>query len=48
MRGLLGEFFARQKIAAAGVVSNVIAPSQFQKMSGEGNIPLSETGSEWI
>jgi maleate cis-trans isomerase len=40
MNRTLGEFFARKDIAVAGVASKVIAPSQFQKMSGEDNIQL--------
>jgi maleate cis-trans isomerase len=40
MNRTLGEFFARKNIAVAGVASKVIAPSQFQKMSGEDNIDL--------
>jgi maleate cis-trans isomerase len=40
MNRTLGEFFARGNIAVAGVASKVIAPSQFQKMSGEDNIQL--------
>src|SRR5262249_34875115 len=40
MNRTLGEFFAREKIAVAGVASKVIGPSQFQKMSGEENIEL--------
>jgi maleate cis-trans isomerase len=40
MNATLGEFFARKHIAVAGVASKVIAPSQFQKMSGEDNIQL--------
>jgi len=40
MNRTLGEFFARKHIAVAGVASKVIAPSQFQKMSGEDNIQL--------
>jgi len=40
MNRTLGEFFARGNIAVAGVSSKVIAPSQFQKMSGEDNIQL--------
>jgi len=40
MNGKLAEFFARQNIAVAGVASKVLAPSQFQKMSGEDNIEL--------
>ena len=39
----LGEFFARENIAVAGVASRVLAPSQFQKMSGEDNIELAYT-----
>jgi maleate cis-trans isomerase len=40
MNHTLGEFFARGNVAVAGVASKVIAPSQFQKMSGEDNIQL--------
>jgi maleate cis-trans isomerase len=40
MNHTLGEFFARENIAVAGVASKVLAPSQFQKMSGEDNIEL--------
>ena len=40
MNGTLGEFFALANIAVAGVASKVIAPSQFQRMSGEDNIQL--------
>jgi maleate cis-trans isomerase len=40
MNRTLGEFFARKIIAVAGVASRVLAPSQFQKMSGEDNIEL--------
>jgi maleate cis-trans isomerase len=40
MNGTLAEFFARQNIAVVGVASKVLAPSQFQKMSGEDNIEL--------
>jgi maleate cis-trans isomerase len=40
MNRTLGEFFARKNIAVAGVASKVLAPSQFQKMSGEDNIEL--------
>ena len=40
MNQTLGEFFARENIAVAGVASKVLAPSQFQKMSGEDNIEL--------
>jgi maleate cis-trans isomerase len=40
MNRTLGEFFARQNIAIAGVSSKVLAPSEFQKMSGEDNIEL--------
>lgn len=40
MNQTLGEFFARKNIAVAGVASKVLAPSQFQKMSGEDNIQL--------
>jgi maleate cis-trans isomerase len=40
MNATLGEFFARANIRVAGVASKVIAPSQFQKMSGEDNIQL--------
>jgi len=40
MNRTLGEFFARKDIAVAGVASKVLAPSQFQKMSGEDNIQL--------
>jgi hypothetical protein len=32
--------FARQDIAVAGVASKVLAPSEFQKMSGDDNIQL--------
>ena len=40
MNATLGEFFARKDIGVAGVASKVLAPSQFQKMSGEDNIQL--------
>jgi maleate cis-trans isomerase len=40
MNRTLGEFFALANIGVAGVASKVIAPSQFQKMSGEDNIQL--------
>ena len=40
MNRTLGEFFARQDIAIAGVASKVLAPSEFQKMSGDDNIQL--------
>jgi maleate cis-trans isomerase len=40
MNRTLGEFFARADITIAGVASKVLAPSQFQKMSGEDNIEL--------
>ena len=40
MNATLGQFFARGNIAVAGVASKVIAPPQFQKMSGEDNIQL--------
>ena len=40
MNRTLGEFFAREKIRVAGVASKVIAPSEFQRMSGEDNIEL--------
>jgi len=40
MNRTLGEFFAREKIRVAGVASRVIAPSEFQRMSGEDNIEL--------
>jgi maleate cis-trans isomerase len=40
MNATLGEFFARENIAVAGVASKVLAPSQFQKLSGEDNIEL--------
>jgi len=40
MNQTLGEFFGRENIAVAGVASKVLAPSQFQKMSGEDNIEL--------
>ena len=40
MNRTLGEFFARQHIAVAGVASKVLAPSEFQKMSGDDNIQL--------
>jgi maleate cis-trans isomerase len=40
MNRTLGEFFARDQIAVAGVASKVLAPSQFQKMSGGDNIEL--------
>jgi maleate cis-trans isomerase len=40
MNATLGEFFARGNIEIAGVASKVIAPAQFQKMSGEDNIDL--------
>jgi maleate cis-trans isomerase len=40
MNRTLAEFFARRDIAVAGVASKVLAPSQFQKMSGEDNIEL--------
>jgi maleate cis-trans isomerase len=40
MNGTLAEFFARANIAVAGVASKVLAPSEFQKMSGGDNIEL--------
>jgi maleate cis-trans isomerase len=40
MNRTLGEFFARQNIPVAGVASKVLAPSEFQKMSGDDNIQL--------
>ena len=40
MNRTLGEFFARQGIAVAGVASKVLAPSEFQRMSGDDNIQL--------
>jgi maleate isomerase len=40
MNRTLGDFFARKNIAVAGVASKVLAPSQFQKMSGDDNIQL--------
>src|SRR3979409_2703979 len=40
MNRTLGEFFARQNVAVAGVASKVIAPSRFQKLSGEDNFQL--------
>ena len=40
MNRTLGEFFARQNIAVEGVASKVLAPSEFQKMSGDDNIQL--------
>lgn len=40
MNRTLGEFFALANIAVAGVATKVLAPSQFQKMSGEDNIQL--------
>jgi maleate cis-trans isomerase len=40
MNRTLGEFFARANVRVAGVASKVLAPSQFQKMSGEDNIQL--------
>ena len=40
MNATLGEFFARANIKVPGVASKVLAPSQFQKMSGEDNIEL--------
>jgi maleate cis-trans isomerase len=40
MNQTLGAFFARQNIALAGVASKVLAPSEFQKMSGDDNIQL--------
>jgi len=40
MNGTLGAFFVRENIAVAGVASKVIAPSEFQKMSGDDNIQL--------
>jgi maleate cis-trans isomerase len=40
MNRTLGEFFARENIAVAGVASKIIGPSQFQKMSGAENIEL--------
>jgi len=40
MNKTLGEFFARENIQVAGVASKVLAPSEFQKMSGEDNIEL--------
>lgn len=40
MNATLGEFFSRANIAIEGVASKVLAPSQFQRMSGEDNIEL--------
>jgi len=40
MNRTLGEFFARKNIQVAGVASKVLAPSEFQKMSGDDNIQL--------
>lgn len=40
MNATLAEFFARLNIAVEGVASKVLAPSQFQRMSGEDNIEL--------
>ena len=40
MNRTLGEFFARGNIAVAGRASKVLAPAQFQSMSGEDNIEL--------
>ncbi len=40
MNRTLAEFFARENVTVAGVASKVLAPSQFQKMSGEDNIEL--------
>jgi maleate cis-trans isomerase len=40
MNATLGEFFARMDIAIEGVASKVLAPSQFQRMSGGDNIDL--------
>jgi maleate cis-trans isomerase len=40
MNATLAGFFARVNIAVEGVASKVLAPSQFQKMSGEDNIEL--------
>jgi maleate cis-trans isomerase len=40
MNRTLAEFFTRKNITVAGVTSKVLAPSQFQKMSGEDNIEL--------
>ncbi len=40
MNATLGEFFVRMNIAIQGVASKVLAPSQFQSMSGVDNIDL--------
>ena len=40
MNRTLGEFFARANIGVEGVASKVLAPSEFQKMSGDDNIQL--------
>src|SRR6185503_726726 len=40
MNRTLGEFFARENIAVAGIAAKVLAPSEFQKMSGDDNIQL--------
>ena len=40
MNRTLAEFFARGDIAIEGVASRVLAPSVFQKMSGDDNIQL--------
>ena len=40
MNHTLGAFFARENVAVAGVASKVLAPSEFQKMSGDDNIQL--------
>jgi maleate cis-trans isomerase len=40
MNRTLGEFFSRENIAIAGVAAKVLAPSEFQKMSGDDNIQL--------
>ena len=40
MNRTLAEFFARENVTVEGVASKVLAPSQFQKMSGEDNIEL--------
>ena len=40
MNETLAEFFQRTNIAVEGVASKVLAPAQFQRMSGEDNIEL--------
>jgi maleate isomerase len=40
MNGVLGEFFAREGIAIAGVASQVLSPAEFQKISSADNMAL--------